>query len=121
MAEAKGQQATADAIATPSVNIQYGGEDRFVLELEFVQMLANPHYLSHLATQKLLDNEEFIAYLDYLQYFRQPKYLRYLQYPTPTLRALELLQEESFRKAILIPGVVEQMNTEGFQAALAMS
>lgn len=43
-------------------------------------MLANPHYLSHLATQKLLDNEEFIAYLDYLQYFRQPKYLRYLQY-----------------------------------------
>lgn len=34
MAEAKGQQATADAIATPSVNIQYGGEDRFVLELE---------------------------------------------------------------------------------------
>lgn len=49
------------------------------LVIQFVQMLANPHYLNHLATQKLLDNEEFIAYLDYLQYFRQPKYLRYLQ------------------------------------------
>lgn len=47
--------------------------------LQFVQMLANPRYLNHLATQKLFDNEEFVAYLQYLQYFRQPKYIRYLQ------------------------------------------
>lgn len=42
-------------------------------------MLSNPQYLNYLAAQKLLDNEEFIAYLEYLQYFREPKYLRYLQ------------------------------------------
>lgn len=46
---------------------------------QFVQMLANPRYLNHLATQKLFDNEEFVAYLEYLQYFRQPEYIRYLQ------------------------------------------
>lgn len=46
---------------------------------QFVQMLSNPLYLQHLAAQKLLDNEDFIAYIRYLQYFREPKYLRYLQ------------------------------------------
>ena len=43
-------------------------------------MLANPLYLQHLASQKLLDDESFVAYLSYLQYFRRPEYLRYLQY-----------------------------------------
>lgn len=47
--------------------------------MQFVQMLANPQYLQHLADKKLLENEEFIAYLEYLQYFREPRYLRYLQ------------------------------------------
>lgn len=47
---------------------------------QFVQMLSNPLYLQHLASQKLLDNEDFIAYLSYLQYFREPKYLPFLMY-----------------------------------------
>lgn len=65
--------------AVPEHRIHHGGHDRFTLELEFVQMLANPQYLSYLADKKLLENEEFVAYLDYLQYFRDPTYLRYLQ------------------------------------------
>lgn len=105
---------------------------------QFVQMLSNPLYLQHLAAQKLLDNEDFVAYLKYLQYFREPKYLRYLmygcliktrlpcpadhciskfRYPGPTLRALELLQEERFRKDILIPEVMSRMVAEGFRAS----
>ncbi|KAK4507579.1 hypothetical protein PRZ48_001314 [Zasmidium cellare] len=67
------------AASSASTTIRYGGHDRFVLELEFVQMLANPRYLNHLATNKYFDNDEFVAYLEYLQYFRQPKYIRYLQ------------------------------------------
>ncbi|KAI9720836.1 MAG: hypothetical protein M1812_002675 [Candelaria pacifica] len=59
---------------------QYGGYTRFELELEFVQCLANPWYLNHLATQKLLDNTSFISYLDYLQYFKQPQYAKFLTY-----------------------------------------
>ncbi|CAK4028913.1 Mediator of RNA polymerase II transcription subunit 31 [Lecanosticta acicola] len=116
MAEA---QPNGGPTASSSVNMQYGGFDRFVIELEFVQMLSNPQYLNYLAAQKLLDNAEFIAYLEYLQYFREPKYLRYLQYPGPTLRALELLQEERFRKDILIPEVRDRMIAEGFEAAIS--
>ncbi|KAK3706100.1 Mediator of RNA polymerase II transcription subunit 31 [Vermiconidia calcicola] len=101
-----------------SQNIEfYAGYSRFEIELEFVQSLSNPYYLQHLASQKYLENEEFVAYLAYLQYFQDPKYLKYLQYPGPTLRALEMLQEERFRKEILIPAVVEAMVAEGFEAA----
>lgn len=46
--------------------------------LQFVQSLSNPVYLGHLASQKLLDDPEFVAYLAYLQYFAEPKYLKYL-------------------------------------------
>jgi len=45
---------------------------------QFVQCLSNPLYLNHLATQKLLDSPEFVAYLRYLQYFRRPEYIKYL-------------------------------------------
>lgn len=45
---------------------------------QFVQSLSNPLYLNHLAAQKLLDNPEFVAYLNYLQYFAEPKYIKYL-------------------------------------------
>ncbi|KAF4595238.1 Mediator of RNA polymerase II transcription subunit 31 [Ophiocordyceps camponoti-floridani] len=73
----------------------YGGYSRFEMELEFVQSLANPFYLNHLASQKLLTQPAFIAYLAYLQYWASPPYVKYLVYPGPTLRNLELLQQES--------------------------
>ena len=100
-----------------------------------MQSLSNPHYLHYLADRKYFESEEFIAYLEYLQYFQDPKYLRYLQYvfhkstvsimrltlafryPGPTLRALELLQQEQFRKDIINPALVQTMIDEGFLAA----
>lgn len=102
----------------PPLGEHYGGYLRFELELEFVQQLANPLYLNHLATQKYFDSEEFVRYLSYLQYWTQPQYLQFLQYPGPTLKALELLQEEQFRKDILVPQVVEEMVRVGFEAAV---
>jgi mediator of RNA polymerase II transcription subunit 31 len=96
----------------------YAGYTRFEIELEFVQSLSNPLYLHYLASQKYFENPEFVAYMEYLQYFSKPEYLKYLQYPGPTLRALELLQEERFRKEILIPAVAERMLAEGFEAAV---
>lgn len=42
---------------------------RFETELEFVQCLANPHYLGSLADQGLLSQPNFIAYLKYLTYW----------------------------------------------------
>jgi mediator of RNA polymerase II transcription subunit 31 len=43
--------------------------NRFELELEFVQALANPHYLESLAVQGLLNQPAFINYLKYLTYW----------------------------------------------------
>ncbi|KAL8928107.1 MAG: hypothetical protein Q9172_001017 [Xanthocarpia lactea] len=105
----------ADALSpTGAVNASqheplYGGFTRFELELEFVQALANPYYLNHLASQKLLQNSTFVAYLKYLQYFTQPEYTKYLSYPGPTLKALELLQQERFRQEILSPDIVAHL------------
>ncbi|KAF2456005.1 SOH1-domain-containing protein [Lineolata rhizophorae] len=96
---------------------RYGGYTRFELELEFVQCLGNPAYLNYLAAQKLLDKADFVAYLDYLQYFTQPKYIKFITHP-PALKALELLQQERFRKEILMPDVMTRMMNEGIEAAL---
>jgi len=99
----------------------YGGFTRFELELEFVQCLGNPWYLNHLATQKLLDNPSFIAYLEYLQYFKEPRYTKYLTYPGPTLKALELLQQEKFRQDILSPDTVGRLVQEWVAASMPVN
>ncbi|KAG8631273.1 hypothetical protein KVT40_000413 [Elsinoe batatas] len=87
------------------------------LQRNFVQALSNPLYLNHLAAQKWFDSPEFVAYLKYLQYFKEPKYIKYLSYPGSTLKALELLQQEQFRKDILIPETVNRMYEEGLAAS----
>ncbi|KAL0937311.1 mediator of rna polymerase ii transcription subunit 31 [Colletotrichum truncatum] len=96
----------------------YGGFTRFEIELEFVQALANPFYLNHLATQKLLNRPEFVAYLAYLQYWTRPPYLKYLMYPGPTLKHLELLQQEQFRQDIISPDLVQRLVDDGMRAAV---
>lgn len=95
----------------------YAGFTRFELELEFVTLLSSPPYLSHLATTKLLHQESFVAYLHYLLYWTKPPYVQYLSYPGPTLKALELLQKEDFRRDVLKPEVVDQL-AEGFLGVL---
>lgn len=97
---------------------KYGGYTRFEIELEFVQSLANPHYLNHLAAQKLLQQPAFVEYLRYLQYWSRPPYIKYLAYPGPTLRNLELLQQEAFRKAVISPEFVDAMVADGMKAAV---
>ncbi|KAK7521078.1 SOH1-domain-containing protein [Phyllosticta citriasiana] len=109
--------APAAVAAVPAADPLYGGFTRFELELEFVQSLANPWYLNHLAVQKYLDNPDFLAYIDYLHYFRQPQYARFLTHPGPTLRALELLQQEQFRKEIISPELVGRLIEEGVKAS----
>lgn len=85
---------------------------------QFVQCLANPFYLNHLASQKFLNNPAFIAYLAYLQYWSRPPYIKYLNYPGPTLKHLELLQEERFRQDIISPDLVQALAAEGIKASV---
>ncbi|KAJ8127284.1 hypothetical protein O1611_g6350 [Lasiodiplodia mahajangana] len=86
--------------------------------LQFVQSLANPFYLNHLASLKLLNDPAFIAYLAYLQYWSRPPYIKYLNYPGPTLKHLELLQEERFRQDIISPELVQALAAEGVKASV---
>ncbi|KAI0125147.1 mediator complex, subunit Med31 [Xylariales sp. AK1849] len=96
----------------------YGGFSRFEVELEFVQSLANPYYLNHLASQKFLSEPAFIAYLNYLQYWSKPPYTKYLTYPGPTLKHLELLQQERFRQEIISPELVQVLAAEDAKASM---
>lgn len=47
----------------------------------------------------MLENEEFLRYLDYLEYWRKPEYAKYLIYPN-CLHILSLLKESRFRQEI---------------------
>ncbi|KAI5307699.1 suppressor of hpr1 [Ascosphaera atra] len=115
-------------------------DPRFSLELEFVLSLANPYYLSHLAvtypnllvgspkdskddenaatTEKSEEDNDnadaraFGAYLRYLySYWSRPEYVQFLTHPRGTLRALGLLQNEEFRRAVIRPDVIEVLLT----------
>jgi hypothetical protein len=55
--------------------------ERFLIELEFVQNLSNPKYLSYLAQNRYYEKADFMDFLRYLQYFRKPAYLKHLIFP----------------------------------------
>mmetsp|Transcript_24806 Transcript_24806/g.34990 ORF Transcript_24806/g.34990 Transcript_24806/m.34990 type:complete len:191 (-) Transcript_24806:3656-4228(-) len=74
--------------------------NRFELELEFIQCLASPAYLHHLATTGVLSDTAFLTFLEYLQYWKKPDYSRFLQYPH-CLYFLDLLVHNStFRREL---------------------
>lgn len=82
------------------------GRQRFLLELEFVQCLANPAYIHYLAQNRYFEDEAFIGYLKYLQYWQRPEHIKFIMYPH-CLFFLELLQNASFRSAMAHPGSKE--------------
>jgi len=59
---------------------QAANREKFELELEFVQSLANPYYLHSLAQQNILDQPAFINYLEYLLYWKEKDYARFIQF-----------------------------------------
>lgn len=84
---------------TPTQSTTSLPENRFQLELEFIQALASPAYL-HYLSQKYLSDPAFIDYLRYLRYWKQPEYVKYITYPH-CLYFLDLLCEnETFRNEI---------------------
>ncbi|KMZ74871.1 Mediator of RNA polymerase II transcription subunit 31 [Zostera marina] len=89
------------------------GRQRLLMELEFVQCLANPTYINYLAQNQYFEDEAFIGYLKYLQYWRKPEYITLIMYPH-CLFFLELLQNESFRNAMAHPGNKELAHQQQF-------
>jgi mediator of RNA polymerase II transcription subunit 31 len=72
---------------------------RFLVELEFVQCLANPNYLNYLAGRGLFDNDSFKNYLKYLLYWKKPEYIKYVKFPE-CLFFLELIQHENLQSIL---------------------
>lgn len=89
------------------------GRQRFLLELEFVQCLANPTYIHYLAQNRYFEDEAFIGYLKYLQYWQRPEYIKFIMYPH-CLFFLELLQNANFRNAMAHPGNKELAHRQQF-------
>ena len=74
--------------------------NRFELELEFVQCLASPAYLHHLATTGILAEPSFLQFLEYLQYWKKPEYVRLMQYPHCLLFLDQLIHNPVFRREL---------------------
>jgi SOH1 len=87
-------------------------DERFLIELEFVQNLSNPKYLSYLAQNKYLQDPSFMEFLTYLRYFKQPEYLRHLIFPVciPFLDAL--IDNARFRQDLLSPVFIEHIHAQ---------
>ena len=73
-------------------------QERFEAELEFVQALANPEYLHHLAQNRYLGDPDFLAFLSTCSTGASGN-CKYLQFPH-CLRMLELLDNGAFRTAL---------------------
>ncbi|KAI9572347.1 SOH1-domain-containing protein [Boletus coccyginus] len=97
----------------PVLDARAANRERFELELEFVQSLANPYYLHSLAQQNILDQPAFVNYLEYLQYWREKDYARFVHYPH-ALHHLELLQHARFRSEIKKDKWREYLNQQQF-------
>lgn len=104
MAASKASEEASDAPSSPKKVYKDpdDGRQRFLLELEFVQCLANPTYIHYLAQNRYFEDEAFIGYLKYLQYWQRPEYIKYIMYPH-CLYFLELLQNANFRNAMAHP------------------
>jgi hypothetical protein len=76
-------------------------------DLEFVQALANPHYVAWLGAAGLFADPAFMAYLRSLDYWRHPSYSVFLSYPAG-LAILDLLvSSAAARTALARPDVAD--------------
>jgi mediator of RNA polymerase II transcription subunit 31 len=96
------------AITVPS------DEDRFYMDLEFLQCLTNAKYLNFLATEGYFELESFMNYLRHLQYWKDEKYMTFITYPQSLVILDTLINEEhrEFRDLLKDPKFVEYFHTD---------
>ncbi|KAJ3305449.1 suppressor of hpr1 [Kappamyces sp. JEL0829] len=93
-------EVAVDKTIPGATQAESANQRRFEIELEFVQLLCNPQYLLFLGQERILNDECFINYLDYLLYWKRKEYRAYIVYPY-ALTMLECLQHAEFRHAFL--------------------
>ena len=87
-------------------------KERFIIELEFVQSLANPKYLNFLGQKGYFEDEDFILYLKYLRYWKSPEYMKHLLFPQCLAFLDAILDNQQFRKEIAFPQFVEYVHAQ---------
>lgn len=85
---------------------------RLLIELEFVQNLANPKYLSYLAQNGYFNQDCFINFLRYLQYWKNPEYAKLLVFPQCLSFLDTLINNASFRRELLIPQFIDYIHQQ---------
>jgi len=91
--------------------------NRFELELEFLQCLASPAYLHHLATTGILNESKFLSFLKYLQgYWKRPEYARFVTYPNAFYFLDLLISNERFRREMANVGFRNFVHEQQFYA-----
>uniref|UniRef100_A0A7N0RG16 Mediator of RNA polymerase II transcription subunit 31 n=1 Tax=Kalanchoe fedtschenkoi TaxID=63787 RepID=A0A7N0RG16_KALFE len=115
MSSSSGSEEASDTPSSPKVLYKDpdDGRQRFLLELEFVQCLANPTYIHYLAQNRFFEDEAFIGYLKYLQYWHRPEYVKFIIYPH-CLFFLDMLQNANFRNAMMHPANKELAHRQQF-------
>jgi mediator of RNA polymerase II transcription subunit 31 len=108
--------------AAPATNVNANvnvnlPSNRFELELEFLQCLASPAYLHHLATTGILNDTKFLAFLKYLQgYWMRPEYARFVTYPNAFYFLDLCLTNERFRREMANVGFRNFVHEQQFYA-----
>ncbi|KAL9678442.1 hypothetical protein QQ045_016286 [Rhodiola kirilowii] len=98
MSSSTGSDEAADTRSAPNVLYKDpdDGRQRFLLELEFVQCLANPTYIHYLAQNRFFEDEAFIGYLKYLQYWHRP------ELPSQTINIVPFLSPRKLQNTLEI-------------------
>lgn len=86
--------------------------ERFLFELEFVQLLSNAKYLTYLAQNNYLQDESFLQFLQYLQYWKSPQYAKYLVFPHCLAFLDALIEIPSFRECLKLPAYTEYIHQQ---------
>lgn len=87
-------------------------EERYLIELEFVQNLANPKYLNYLAQNGYFQQVEFIDYLKYLRYWKEPQYLKKLLFPQCLSFLDALIDNPQFCRELALPQFMEYVHAQ---------
>jgi len=104
--------AAADSDATAQSAPASVIENRLMIEMEFVQNLANPKYLNFLAQRGYFEQDSFLQFLAYLQYWKEPEYSQHLTFPQCLAFLDAILNDKNFRREAALPQFVEYIHRQ---------
>jgi mediator of RNA polymerase II transcription subunit 31 len=88
-------------------------EERFFLDLEFLQLLSNAKYLQYLAQNGYFNDYRFMNYLRFLKAtWSKPEYLQYIHFPQCMGFLDMILSSSAFRDSLKLPSFIEYIHQQ---------